>query len=183
MVLNSAGLKKFIKIVLRANYKIRNAEKKDIDSRHNLESEILIMKEKLRLRAELNKKISEKKKKEFFEMKQAEKIVEDVQSEKSDENHLKILKESSKPKLSKEKEDEIISKINSVKSKFRGSDIDEKKIKLINDKKEKLSEIKLVLNDLENKHKELKGHDPVILLKLDEKINLLKKRISKMEHE
>ena len=52
-------------------------------------------------------------------------------------------------------------------------------------KKKELEEIKTVLISLEEKHKELesKKHDPVVLMRLDEKINLLKRRINHIENE
>lgn len=57
---------------------------------------------------------------------------------------------------------------------------------IIDEKKKKILEIKNVLSDLERKHKVLmdsKEYDPVIVRNVEEKINLLKKRISIIENE
>jgi hypothetical protein len=56
----------------------------------------------------------------------------------------------------------------------------------VNEKKKKILEIKTVLEDLERKHRvfnDSKEHDPVLIRNIEEKISLLKKRISIIENE
>lgn len=174
-------MKRLVKLILRTYSKMSKQKKigpkrkikvgkPSADSEHqNLHEEITAIKNKLKQRADINKLIQEQKKKEFFDKKQAEKIVDEY-LEKEEEN-----KKSPEPQKEIEKTDTISDDLV----------IEKKKIELVDKKKKELEEIKIVLKSLEEKHNELvkKKHDPVILVRLDEKINLLKRRINHIENE
>ncbi|PLW79632.1 hypothetical protein C0585_06565 [Candidatus Woesearchaeota archaeon] len=179
--LSKNSMKRLVKLILRTYSKMSKQKKigpkrkikvgkPSADSEHqNLHEEITAIKNKLKQRADINKLIQEQKKKEFFDKKQAEKIVDEY-LEKEEEN-----KKSPEPQKEIEKTDTISDDLV----------IEKKKIELVDKKKKELEEIKIVLKSLEEKHNELvkKKHDPVILVRLDEKINLLKRRINHIENE